>query len=96
MAKSINRYVKIIERVFLRYYQEGTKEVIFERTDLIQAASELSVKTPKNIGDILYSFRYRTSLPQSIVEKAPEGHEWIIRLQKRIIAIPNTTTIIEK
>lgn len=79
MAQSINRYAKIIERVFLKYYQKGAKKVTFERTDLIQAASELNVKTPKNIGDILYSFRYRTPLPQSIVEKATEGHEWIIR-----------------
>jgi hypothetical protein len=65
--------------VFLKYYQEGTSKVSFERSDLIQAANELKIKTPKNIGDILYSFRYRTPLPESILEKAPEGYEWIIR-----------------
>lgn len=78
MAKTTNRYA-IIEKVFLKYYQEGTSKVSFERSDLIQAASELKIKTPKNIGDILYSFRYRTPLPESILEKAPEGYEWIIR-----------------
>lgn len=34
---------------------------------------------PKNLGDVLYSFRYRTSLPKTILEKAPDGFEWIIR-----------------
>lgn len=33
---------------------------------------------PKNFGDIIYSFRYRVPLPQSIQEKAPKGHEWLI------------------
>ena len=79
MTKTTNRYAQIIEKVFLKYYQEGTSKVSFERSDLIQAASELKIKTPKNIGDILYSFRYRTPLPESILEKAPEGYEWIIR-----------------
>ncbi|HEU0291538.1 MAG TPA: hypothetical protein VFR47_02315 [Anaerolineales bacterium] len=31
------------------------------------------------MGDVLYSFRYRTLLPKSITSKAPKGHEWIIR-----------------
>ncbi len=34
---------------------------------------------PKNLGDVLYSFRYRTLLPKSIASKAPKGYEWIIR-----------------
>jgi hypothetical protein len=79
MTKPSNRYAQIIESVFLKYYHAGAEEVPFERSDLIQAANALHIKTPKNIGDILYSFRYRTALPQSIIEKAPEGYEWIIR-----------------
>ena len=79
MARTFNRYAQIIETVFLKYYQAGAEEVPFERSDLIQAANTLTIKTPKNIGDILYSFRYRTALPQRILEKAPEGYEWIIR-----------------
>jgi hypothetical protein len=79
MDKTTNRYVQIIEKVFWQYYQEGAIRVTFERADLIQAASELQIKIPKNIGDILYSFRYRTLLPKSILEKASKGYEWIIR-----------------
>lgn len=79
MTQATNRYGQIIEKVFWKYYQEGERKVTFERSDLIQAADELNIKTPKNIGDILYSFRYRTPLPKSILEKASEGYEWIIR-----------------
>jgi hypothetical protein len=39
----------------------------------------LGIVLPKNLGDVLYSFRYRTLLPKSITSKAPKGHEWIIR-----------------
>ena len=34
---------------------------------------------PKNLGDVVYSFRYRTALPSSILATAPEGEAWIIR-----------------
>ena len=73
MTNTLNRYAQIIEAVFLKYYSAGAEEVSFDRSDLIQAANALKIKTPKNIGDILYSFRYRTTLPQRIVEKAPEN-----------------------
>ena len=74
-----NRYSQIIEAIFLKHFEKGTSEILFERSDIIRAAEKLSIKLPKNIGDILYSFRYRTQLPESIAEKAPSGTEWIIR-----------------
>jgi len=42
-------------------------------------AQELNIVLPKNLGDIIYSFRYRTNLPITIVNTAPKGFEWIIR-----------------
>ena len=39
----------------------------------------MNVELPKNLGDIIYSFRYRTDLPASILSTAPEGETWIIR-----------------
>jgi hypothetical protein len=33
---------------------------------------------PKNIGDILYSFRYRVDLPKTILKEAAEGYQWVI------------------
>lgn len=58
MASTENRYVQIIEQIFLKYYTEGATEVSFEREDLSNVARKLKIKLPKNLGDILYSFRY--------------------------------------
>lgn len=75
----MNRYQQIIEEIFKARYREGDHKVLFERTDIEQAAEKLQVRLPKNLGDVVYSFRYRVTLPDSIRAKAPEGMEWIIR-----------------
>jgi hypothetical protein len=79
MGSPKNRYSQIMEEIFSKYFRKGAKEILFERSDIISSARKLRVKLPKNLGDILYSFRYRTPLPDSIIEKAPKGFEWIIR-----------------
>lgn len=76
---SINRYARIIERIFFSHYTEGMAEVCFERKEIKTVAQELSINLPKNLGDIVYSFRYRVALPEPIREKATEGRQWIIR-----------------
>jgi hypothetical protein len=75
----LNRYAKIIERVFFSHYKEGAREVSFDREDIVRTAKDLGIKLPKNLGDVIYSFRYRTELPASVQAKAPKGKEWIIR-----------------
>ena len=79
MAKSGNRYSKLIEYIFLGNYRNEVQEVNFRREDLVSAAKELGMELPKNLGDVIYSFRYRTALPESIRELAPDGLEWVIR-----------------
>ncbi len=79
MVRRANRYVQIIESIFFKHYREDATEVSFERSDIVKSAGELGIKLPKNLGDVLYSFRYRASLPKSITDQAPEGSEWIIR-----------------
>src|SRR5438046_1149935 len=74
-----NRYSQIIEAIFFKHYSKKKREVSFSRTEIPEMASKLGIELPKNFGDILYSFRYRTTLPQSIIAKAPEGFQWIIR-----------------
>jgi len=74
-----NRYEQIIERVFFRHYEKGNRKVSFVRHDIEEVAAELGIQLPKNLGDILYSFRYRAVLPLSIRQCAPKGEEWIIR-----------------
>ncbi len=74
-----NRYERIIERIFELYYEPGAREIRFERTAIETVAHELGIILPKYIGDILYSFRYRAALPESISSRAPDGEAWIIR-----------------
>jgi len=74
-----NRYSQIIEAVFFKHYEQGVEEVSFDRSDIVEAANDLGITLPKNLGDIVYSFRYRAELPGRILSVAPEGHEWLIR-----------------
>jgi hypothetical protein len=74
----VNRYVQIIERIFLDRYKAGMREVPFERGDIERVAKTLKIKLPKNLGDIIYTFRYRVTLPESVVSNAPAGEHWII------------------
>jgi len=87
--KSQNRYVAIIEKIFLSHfdnkinYLQPNTAVIFERQEIEVVATQLGISLPKNIGDILYSFRHRVELPLSISATAPEGYEWIIESSGR-------------
>jgi hypothetical protein len=77
--KEPNRYTKILEAIFARHFKKGKTEIEFERSEFSQVADELGIQLPKNLGDVLYSFRYRTPLPDSITSEAPKGSQWIIR-----------------
>ena len=77
-SSSQNRYKTLIEKIFFDKYDQSATELRFERTDLETAAQELSITLPKNLGDVVYSIRYRTSMPQTIIDTQPEGMEWII------------------
>ena len=61
------RYDRIIEAVFQRHWKKGKVEFTFERDELIQVCRELTIDVPKNIGDVIYTFRYRKALPKSIL-----------------------------
>ncbi len=77
--KKKDRYARIIERIFLDRYTPGSTEVVFKREDINQTAAKLRVALISNVGDAIYSFRYRTELPETIRSKAPKGKVWIIR-----------------
>jgi len=72
-------YDKIIERVFLSHYATGAEALPFDRKELAAVAKELRLPSPKNLGDIIYSYRYRKDLPKAIRDRAPQGKQWIIR-----------------
>ncbi len=73
-----NVYVAIIEKIFASKFKSGMRQVDFEREELAKIAVDLKLD-PKNLGDLIYSFRYRAALPESIREKAGDGETWIIR-----------------
>lgn len=81
--KKPNRYSGIVSDVFHRYYQAGTTSFGFEREEIERAATKLKIKLPKNVGDVIYTFRFRKPLPDDITKTAPEKSEWIIRLAGR-------------
>lgn len=92
-----NRYLRILERIFLSRYATGAREVEFERDDIVRAAEELKLEPPKNLGDVVYSFRYRQDFPKSIASRAPQGENWIIlpagKSRYRFAATPLSTIV---
>ena len=79
LSRSGNRYSAIIEAIFRAKHRPGQSEVAFERADIVTQADKMGIETPKNLGDLIYSFRYRTRLPNSVLGTAPAGKTWIIR-----------------
>lgn len=77
-----NRYRTLVEHIFFDpafgAYVPGKTEIPFEREDLERAAAALGIKLPKNLGDVVYSIRYRTPMPPSVLATQPEGMEWIV------------------
>ena len=53
---------------------------LFEREEIELAAQRLGLDRPKNLGDVIYTFRFRRDLPKAIQEKAPAQKDWVIRL----------------
>lgn len=95
-ATQINRYRALVEHIFFDpafgAYTPDKTEIAFEREDLERAAEALGIKLPKNLGDVLYSIRYRTPLPETVLATEPEGREWIVegagRARYRFVLVP--------
>lgn len=74
-----SRYDQLIEKVFFANYTKGSTEVFFDRDEFAAIAESLRIELPKNLGDIIYSYRYRNKLPKGITDLLREGEEWVIR-----------------
>ena len=100
-----NRYQAIIIDIFQRNYQGGD-QFEFEREDIAAAAHRLDIKPPKNLGDVIYTFRYRKSLPEPILDTQPEDRHWLIlgagdaryrfRLSKLATIVPTKGMLVRK
>jgi hypothetical protein len=77
-SQSPNRYGALIEKIFLDRYRKGSLRVEFERDELIAMARQLRIDVPKNLGDVIYSIRYRSELPEKVLKTQPPGMEWIV------------------
>ncbi|MBF9195526.1 endonuclease [Microvirga sp. BT290] len=68
----------MIRDIFDRFYTPGATEFEFGREEIARSAASLEFEPPKNLGDVIYSFRYRNRLPQEILDTQPEGKHWLI------------------
>ena len=73
------KYDDIISGIFFDRYEAGATSVRFERDDLATKAHQLEIAVPKNLGDIIYAYKYRKRLPQEIINTAPESFYWRIK-----------------
>ncbi len=95
-AKSPSRYKALIEHIFFdeRHgaYQPGATSILFTREDIERAAGDLGIVLPKNLGDVIYSIRYRTPMPDGILATQSAGMEWVIegagRAKYRLTLVP--------
>ena len=78
MTTGGNAYANIIEEIFNSKYRHGDTSVPFERREIEETARRLNIDVPRNLGDLVYSIRYRMALPDSIVNTAAQDREWAI------------------
>ncbi|MFY9724041.1 MAG: hypothetical protein WAJ87_01020 [Bryobacteraceae bacterium] len=78
--KKQNRYSAIVGTIFKNHYKPGKTEFEFSRDEFAEIARSKGIDLPKNLGDTIYSFRFRTALPPEIVATATKGMEWEIEL----------------
>ena len=74
-----NTYTEIILKIFQDRYAPGDDSVPFTRDDIPSAAEMLGVEVPRNLGDVIYTFRSRSPLPDEIQSLAGPGRMWVIR-----------------
>jgi hypothetical protein len=60
-----NRYSALMASIFKSKYKKGMREVEFARAEFESFSKGLKIALPLNLGDIVYSFRYRAALPGS-------------------------------
>ena len=73
-----NRYKVLIENIFFDHWTKGAREFEFERKEIKETADKLGIVLPDNLGDVVYSIRYRMPLPQKVIDTQSAGREWII------------------
>lgn len=77
------RYDAVVSELFRRHYKPNSKSFDFERSELLEIVQALKLDSIKNLGDILYTYRFRREFPDLIKETSTAGFEWAIKLAGR-------------
>lgn len=78
MTAKPNRYDQLIQGVFEDNFQAEVEEFTIDRALFEAKAKQLGIPLPKNLGDIIYTYRYRRELPAAVRATATEGRQWVI------------------
>ena len=78
MPKQPALYEALIVRIFNNHYKKRVDAFEFDRAEIETVAAELKLRLPKNLGDLIYSFRYRKAFPEEIVATETGKKQWII------------------
>jgi len=71
-------YERIIVHLFNRHWRAGITEFVVSRNEIREAAEELGLAAPRNLGDLIYTYRYRRDFPDEILATEPPGRHWLI------------------
>ncbi len=71
-------YERLLVQIFKNHYRKGLEKFEFDRQELVEVALKMGLPNPKNLGDLIYSFRYRRQMPAEILQTATGKKEWII------------------
>ena len=74
-----DRYTQILIGIFERIYEPNGETLAFPRTMIQDVAQELGIALPKNVGDVIYTFRNRRPIPLEIQSTAKHQRSWAIR-----------------
>ncbi|MGH9596407.1 MAG: hypothetical protein ACRD3K_06375, partial [Edaphobacter sp.] len=83
--------------IFQKYWKKGVQSFEFHRDEMVDAAKAVKIKRPDNLGDVIYSFKFRRDLPKAILDKAPKGKSWMLegaghgRYRFRLVEVGDTT-----
>ena len=72
-------YDRIISAIFEAHFTVGSTSICFPGEEIEETAEKLGIPRPKNLGDVVYSYKYRKQLPDTIRMTEDEGHEWVIK-----------------
>jgi hypothetical protein len=77
-TKKATQYASIIQHIFQKHWKKGMEDFEFHRDEMVEAAEASAVDRPDNLGDVIYSFKFRKALPAAVLSTAPKGKSWIL------------------